>query len=126
MSGRTAGLTTLLVLLAIALVSLAPVPQPDLPGTLDLLPHIAAYGLGTYLLLRVVYRTRETPTHPAKVTLVAGSMVVLGVAMELAQLVVDRNVEISDVFADVVGVAVAVAVWSLARKPHGSASDRGH
>jgi len=125
-SGGTARLTIVLVLLAIALVSLGPVPQPDLPGTFDVLPHVAAYALGTYLLLRVAYRTREARTHPARATLVAGSMLVLGVAMEFAQRVVDRNVEISDVFADVVGVAVAVAVWSLARRPDGSASDRGH
>jgi VanZ family protein len=124
-SGRTARLTIVLVLLAMALMSLGPVPQPDLPGTLELLPHVGAYALGTYLLLRVVHRAREAPTDPAKVTLVAAAMVALGVAMELAQRVVDRNVEIADVFADAVGVAVAAAVWSLVRRPHGSASDRG-
>lgn len=113
----------IIVLGGLAIVSLGPFPQPDLPGPLELLPHALAYAAVTYVLLVVTHR--DAPVRPWMVALIAASMVMLGVALELAQRVVDRDVDVDDAIANTLGVGLAVVVWTVFRLIRNSGPSRG-
>ena len=122
----TPGFAALAILVVGGLValSLGPLPQPDMPGPLEQLPHAIAYAAATYVLLAVLHRNGNLrrPT----IALVALSMILMGLGLELGQRVVERDVEIADVFANSLGVAAAVLVLSFARRSRrpGPARDR--
>jgi VanZ family protein len=104
----------ILVLGGLVALSLGPLPQPDMPGPLEQLPHATAYAAATYVLLAVLDRRGELrrPT----IALIAVAMILIGSALELGQRVVDRDVEVADVIANSLGVATAVVISSFARR----------
>jgi VanZ family protein len=104
----------ILVLGGLVALSLGPLPQPDMPGSLEQLPHAIAYAAATYVLLAVLDR-KGNLRRPA-IALVAVSMVLMGFALELGQSVIERDVEFADVVANALGVATAVVVLSFARR----------
>jgi VanZ family protein len=114
----------ILVLGGLVALSLGPIPQPDMPGPLEQLPHAIAYAAATFVLLAVLDRKRDLrgPT----IALVAVSMILMGFALELGQSLVERDVEIADLVANSLGVATAVVVLSSARRFRrlGPAGDR--
>jgi VanZ family protein len=106
------GLLAVVVLGGIIYLSLAPVWDPDLPGPLDQLPHAAAYGLLTLVLLAGLSRSKNGGEVDWIVAVaIALSLVVLGSAMELAQAITGRDVQSADAVANAVGIAVALAGW---------------
>jgi VanZ family protein len=96
------------VLGALVALSLGPLPQPDMPGPLEQLPHTITYAAATYAVLAVLDR-KGNLRRPA-IVLVAVSMILVGFALELGQGVIERDVEIADVVANSFGVAIAVVV----------------
>ncbi len=114
----------ILVLGGLVALSLGPLPQPDMPGPLEQLPHAIAYAAATFVLLAVI--DRKGDLRRPTIALVAVSMVLMGSALELGQSVIERDVEIADVVANSLGVATAVVVLSLARRLRrlGAARDR--
>lgn len=106
---------SVLIVLGLAALSLGPFPQPDLPGPLELLPHAIAYATGTLVLLALGDRDGGLRRRPARVLLIAASMILLGIVLEIGQRVVDRDVQLTDVAANCAGVGAAIAVWALAR-----------
>jgi len=122
-TGRTTGpppsvivwMLLALTLVGIVFLSLAPVPDPDLPGPLEHLPHAAAYAALTGLLLTA---TLWRPAGRGRVpwlgaTVVTLCLVILGSTLELAQAVVGRDIEVADTVANVVGILAALAAWLL-------------
>jgi VanZ family protein len=122
---RAAVLTGSLVLVGLALVSLGPVPQPDLPGLFESLPHVVAYAVGTWVALTVITGGRRDPLRSRVVAIVAGSMIALGVVLELAQRAVGRDVEVADALANASGVFVAVVAYGLVHRIGRSTTVRG-
>jgi VanZ family protein len=114
---------TIGVLGALAALSLVPFPQPDMPGPLEQLPHATAYAVATFALLTMV--DRNTAPRPSTVASVAFSMVMGGIALELAQSVLERDVEIADVLANCIGVAAAVVVSRFVRRSRGAGGAGG-
>ena len=106
------GLIALTVLGGIVYLSLAPVWDPDLPGPLDQLPHAAAYGLLTLVLLATLSRRRKGEgLHWLSAVAIGLSLVVLGSVMELLQAIAGRDVQSADAIANAVGIAIALAGW---------------
>jgi VanZ family protein len=114
----------ILVLGGLVALSLGPLPQPDMPATLEQLPHAIAYAAATYVLLAVL--DRKGDLRRPTIALVAISMILMGSALELGQSVIERDVEFADVVANSLGVATAVVVLSVARRSRrlGPVSDR--
>lgn len=102
-----------LAVLGVVFLSLAPVPDPRLPGPLENLPHAAAYAvLTTLLLTAVLWRPTEDRGIPwlGAITLTL-CVIIFGSAMELAQAVVGRDIEVKDTIANVVGIVTALVIW---------------
>ncbi len=109
---RSSWVTPLLIVIAIAVLSLAPVPDPDLPAPFDNLPHALAYAaLTVALLIATQQRTRRWWERLAVATLVALGAIALGATFELAQGLVGRDVEFSDVVSDAAGVIAALVCF---------------
>jgi VanZ family protein len=104
----------ILVLGGLVALSLGPIPQPDMPGPLEHLPHAIAYAAATFVLLAVL--DRKGDLRGPTIALVAVSMILMGFALELGQSLVERDVEIEDLVANSLGVATAVVVLSFARR----------
>jgi VanZ family protein len=99
---------------ALVALSLGPLPQPDMPGPLEQLPHAIAYAAATYILLAAL--DRKGQLRRSAIALVAVSMILMGVALELGQNVIERDVEIADVVANSVGVVTGVVVLRCDRR----------
>ena len=102
-----------LIVVAIAVFSLEPVPQPQLPAPWKHLPHVIAYAVLTAALLTTLIPSR--PPRPRRSVFLRTAVIVvcvvgLGVVMELGQGPVHRDVEAGDVVADVAGAAVAFLI----------------
>ena len=112
----TPAITGLAILVVGGLValSLGSLPQPDMPGPLEQLPHVVAYAAATFVLLSVIDRRRDLGR--ATIGLVAASMVIVGSVLEVAQRAVKRDVEIVDVVANSLGVLIAVGLFGVARR----------
>jgi VanZ family protein len=103
-------------LAAIAAASLAPVPEPPLDGAWKHAPHAVAYALFTGTLFGAfAMRARPGRLGVGAAIAIAAFAIVFGVAMEVAQGFVGRDVERGDVAADVLGVAVVLLPWFVAR-----------
>ena len=102
-----------LIVVGIAVFSLEPVPQPQLQAPWKHLPHVIAYAtLTAALLTTLIPPSPPRPRRSAflRVAVTAAFVIGLGVAMELGQGLVHRDVEWADVVADVAGVAVAFLI----------------
>ena len=102
-----------LVLGALVAVSLGPFPLPDMPEPLEPLPHAIAYAAATFCLLTVL-EGRGDLRRPV-IGVVALSIFLMGVGLELGQIAVGRDVELADVLANALGVVTAVVGVSLIR-----------
>ena len=125
MTGRSSAIALgLLVVGGLAVVSLGPFPQPDLPGRFESLPHVVAYAVGMLTALAATYRDPRQPVRRRDVVILAASLIAVGAILELAQRLVGRDVESTDVLANALGVVIGVAVWSALRRFVGSAAGR--
>lgn len=113
-----------MVLVGLAMVSLGPFPQPDLPGLLEHLPHAIAYAVATWVALTVIEGSRDEPLRWSGVAIVATSMIAFGLSLELAQRIVGRNVEVADGLANASGVLLAAVAWGLVHRTGGSETVR--
>jgi VanZ family protein len=102
-----------LIVVGITVLSLEPVPQPQLQAPWKHLPHVIAYAaLTAALLTTLIPRSPPRPRRSVslRVAVIAVCAIGLGVTMELGQGLVHRDVETADVVADVAGVAVAFLI----------------
>ena len=109
----------------LAIVSLGPFPQPDLPRPLESLPHAAAYAVGMLIVLAAMPRRPGEGVRSRDVAIIAVSLIVVGAVLELAQRLVGRDVEAVDVLANALGVTIGAVVWTVVRRLGDSAADRG-
>jgi VanZ family protein len=108
----------LLILLGIAVWSIAPFPIPDFPGALGGVPHAVAYGALVWTTLNVPGAFSDARDRPRWLRILALILLaaVVGAGVEFGQAIVHRDAEMADVLADVVGIAVAVLMWLFASR----------
>jgi VanZ family protein len=116
LSARRSSVTwSLIVLIVVGIVvfSLEPLPQPQLRAPWKHVPHAIAYAVLTAALLAALIPSN--PPRPGRsvfirATVIAVCVIGLGVAMELGQGPVHRDVEAGDVVADVAGAVAAFLI----------------
>jgi VanZ family protein len=97
------------------------VPSEDIPEALkDLrfMLHPLSYALMTFLYLVAAVWDPWSGSRrwPDAAPVVIATVVVLGVALELAQTFTSRGAELTDVLGNVVGVTAAAAFWAGLRR----------
>jgi VanZ family protein len=102
---------------AVVALSLGPDVTPG-GEILDSLSHAAAYAALTAVVLLATDR-RAPGSRWTYVVAIALGLLAFGAAMEFAQAGVHRDATIADWLADAVGIAAAVAVYSLVRVRRG-------
>lgn len=121
---RRPGLSWVLVLLILAgiiVLSLGPEFIPDLPDAWNPLQHAVGYAALMWLLLSAL-SARSAALTETMIALAALLVIALSVALEVAQAAVNRDVEMTDVLANIAGVVGAVFAWVLMRSVR---QDRG-
>ena len=103
--------------------SLAAPPDADRLLGSDKVAHAVAYAVDTLLLLfAVVWRPGRPQALVAWTVPILLGVATLGAAIEFAQDAVSRDADPFDWVADLVGVAVAAAIFALLRRRFGSSS----
>jgi VanZ family protein len=101
------------MVVGIVVFSLEPVPQPQLRAPWKHVPHAIAYAALTAALLATLIPSKmPRPGRSVfmRAAVIAVCVIGLGVAMELGQGQVHRDVEAGDVVADVAGAAAAFLI----------------
>jgi len=100
----------------VVILSLDPDVNPASP-LMDYLAHAAAYALLAIVLFGA--RDRRGRRLQPSMSVLAMAVVAFGAAMEVAQAAVGRDATVADVFADTLGVGVALTAFSLPRMIRG-------
>jgi VanZ family protein len=110
----------LLILAGIIVLSLGPEFIPDLPNAWNPLQHAAGYAALMWVLLNGL-SARSALTR-RRIALAALLVIALSAGLEVAQAAVNRDVEVTDLLANISGVVGAVLAWVLMRSVR---QDRG-
>ena len=106
-----------MLLTAIIVLSLGPAEAPDSFPYEDKIFHAAAYAALTFVvLLAGVWRPgRGNGRWPAATGWMLLGVVVFGIALEVIQAFVSRDVSAFDGLADAVGATLALGIWKSLR-----------
>lgn len=111
----------LLILAGIIVLSLGPEFIPDLPNAWNPLQHAAGYAALMWVLLSGL-SARSAALTGTRIALTALLVIALSAGLEVAQAAVNRDVEVTDLLANISGVVGAVFGWVLMRSVR---QDRG-